>query len=221
MFKIKSLLLSAALLSAGLTAGAATTVTNLRTESMETPVGIDDSRPYFSWQMSSDRIGASQRAYRLMVAADEEALASGNLVYDSGMVYSDVSLNVPYEGAALRGSTRYFWKVRLLDESGATIESEPTWFETGLMGIGWGKAQWIGSQEIGVSKYRTFFNIDYNVRIPEGSRRAVFAYSVKDEDNYITAELDLGSPGSRASFRIDYCVEGQLRHLTAIDLGIS
>lgn len=214
------LFLTSAFLPGGSTPGEGdqkgTQIVNLRTEALETPLGIDEARPYFSWQMRSDRIGALQRAYRVMVALSEEDLRAGSLVYDSGMVRSDASLNIPYEGAALRGSTRYFWKVQVRDGEDALLESAPTWFETGLMGTGWSRAEWIGSQEMGVSRYRTFFDIDYDVQIPQGSTRAVFAYSVQDEKNWITAEYNIeGSP----EFVIDYCVEGDVRHLSTIGLG--
>ncbi|MBQ9660607.1 MAG: family 78 glycoside hydrolase catalytic domain [Bacteroidales bacterium] len=191
-------------------------IVNLRTEAMDTPLGLDEARPYFSWQMRSGRTGALQRAYRVLVALSEEDLQAGSLVYDSGMIRSDASLNIPYEGAALRPSTRYFWKVQVRDEQDALVESDPTWFETGLMGSGWSRAEWIGSQEVGVSRYRTFFDIDYDVQIPQGSSRAVFAYSVQDEKNWITAEYNIqGTP----KFIIEYCVEGDIRHLSTIDLG--
>ena len=207
---------SSLLAAAGLAipALAGTSIVNLRTESLSTPLGIDENRPYFSWQMSSDRIGAAQSTYRLTVATSEEALAAGELVYDSGVVFSSESLNIRYEGAALRASTRYFWKVAVTDEKGAAVESEPSWFETGLMGSGWSGAQWIGSSKLGVSKYRTFFNIAYDLRIPEGSGKAVFAYSVKDKDNYITVTLDVQS----RQLSVDYAVEGDLRHLSTIDV---
>ncbi|MCR4825290.1 MAG: glycoside hydrolase family 78 protein [Bacteroidales bacterium] len=194
---------------------AATQIVNLRTEAMDTPLGLDEARPYFSWQMCSDQTGALQRAYRVMVALSEQDLASGTLVFDSGIVRTDASLNIPYEGAALRGSTRYFWKVQVWDQDNRLVESAPTWFETGLMGVGWSRAQWIGSQEIGVSKYRTFFDIDYDVQIPAGSSRAVFAYSVQDEKNWITAELNVKDT---PKFIIDYAVDGDIRHLSTIDL---
>ncbi|MBQ5582001.1 MAG: alpha-L-rhamnosidase N-terminal domain-containing protein, partial [Bacteroidales bacterium] len=201
----------------GVSASAQTQIVNLRTESMETPIGIDDARPYFSWQMTSDRIGASQRAYRLTVAASQEDLAEGKFVYDSGMSFGDSSINIPYKGVALKGATRYFWKVDVMDEQGNMVSSEPSWFETGLMGLGWSRAQWIGSENIGASKYRTFFNIDYDVQIPVGSTKATFAYSVKDKNNYITVELDVAEKNA-AKFIVRYAVEGEVKTLSTIDV---
>ena len=189
---------------------AAVNLTGLRTEALQTPLGIDESRPLFSWQMQSDRTGALQRAYQLTVTEE-----GGPVVYDSGVVMSDASLNIPYYGKALKGSTRYIWKVRVLDEKNQWTESEPTWFETGLMGIGWANAKWIGSEKIGASKYRTFFLVDYDVRVQKGSGSAVFAYSVKDKDNYITVELNVSG---KPYVNIDYAVEGELRHLSKIDV---
>ncbi len=215
--RMKSLLLGLVSLFVGISAFAQTQIVNLRTESMETPIGIDDPRPYFSWQMTSDRVGASQRAYRLMVATSQEDLAEGKYVYDSGMSFGDSSINIPYKGAALKGATRYFWKVDVVDEKGNTVSSEPTWFETGLMGLGWSRAQWIGSEEVGASKYRTFFNIDYDVQIPVGSTKATFAYSVKDKNNYITVELDIAEKDA-AKFIVRYAVDGEVKTLSTIDV---
>lgn len=217
MTRFRSLIISIAALLAGVSAYAATSIVSLRTESMETPLGLDEARPYFSWQMSSDRIGASQRAYRVLVADAAEKLAEGPYMYDSGMVRSDKSLNVQYAGRALNGTTRYFWKVMVWDETGTLVESEPSWFETGLMNKGWSNAKWIGSEKLGVSKYRTFFNIDYDVHIPQGSNRGVFVYSAKDSRNYISVELDLNGKEA-ARMIINYSVDGDLRHLSTIDV---
>lgn len=187
----------------------AVSLTNLRTEALETPIGIDDTTPYFSWQLSSDKVGALQKAYQLTVA-DE----AGALVFDSGVVRSDASINIPYAGKALKGCTRYTWNVRVMDQDNEWTETATSWFETGLMENGWSNAQWIGSEALGVSKYRTFFNIDFDVQIAKGSNRAVFVYSVKDKDNYIKVELNVkDSP----KVIIDYAVEGDLRHCSTVD----
>ena len=215
MKRIQSIVLTAAALMSCALASASVSITNLRTESMVTPVGLDESRPSFSWQMSSDRIGAAQRSYRLVVAEGEDNLKAGKYVYDSGMVFSDASLNVEYEGTSLKGATRYFWKVSVVDQDGNTVESEPTWFETGLMNVGWSNAQWIGSEKVGASKYRTFFDIDYDVQVAKGSSDAVFVYSAKDENNYISVDLNVKDA---AKLVIDYSVEGKQSHLSTIDV---
>lgn len=217
LFKImiKNKLLSLlVLVSMSASAMAATSVVNLRTQSLPTPIGIDEGHPCFSWQMESDLYGASQKSYRLMVSSSLDNLQNGDFVFDSGTVGSDASVNIPYNGKALIASTRYFWKVQIKDQDGNTIVSEPSWFETGLMGSGWSKAQWIGSDKVGASKYRTYFLIDYAVRVEKGSSKAVFAYSVKDDKNYITVSLDVNAE----TIDVDYCVDGELRHLSTIDV---
>lgn len=197
----------------------AVSLCNLRTETLKEPLCIDEMRPCFSWQMASDRIGAMQKAYRVVVASTKEGLDEGKYVFDSGMILSDKSVNIPYQGEALLPSARYYWKVIVEDELGCVVESPASWFETGLMGSGWSGARWIGSSSLGVSRYRTNFNIDYKVRISRGSSRAVFAYSVKDKDNYITAEFNLGEgKDAKPSFIVRYSVEGEEKSLPAIDL---
>jgi alpha-L-rhamnosidase len=203
-FKLLMLMLSLVLYAGSY---AATSIVNLRTEYLDTPIGIDEAQPRFSWQMSSDLIGAAQNAYRIVVAVDEAKLKSGEYVFDSGKTLSDLSLGVVYRGKVLRPSTRYFWKVLVWDEKGNIIESAPSWFETGLMGTGWSRAQWIGSTEVLVSKYRTFFLVDFDLEIPKGSNRAVFVYSHKDAANYISVEVNLNGT-DKAQFIIRHVVEG-------------
>ncbi|MDR1171425.1 MAG: glycoside hydrolase family 78 protein [Bacteroidales bacterium] len=193
------------MLSAG--AFAATSIVNLRTEHLDTPIGIDEYQPRFSWQMTSDHIGAAQSAYRILVANGEDQLKAGEYVFDTGRTMSGASLGIRYLGDVLRPSTRYFWKVQVWDETGAVVESAPSWFETGLMGAGWSRAEWIGSSEVLLSKYRTFFIVNFDLEIPEGSNRAVFVYSAKDAANYISVEVNLNGAG-KAQFVIRHAVEG-------------
>ena len=182
-------------------------IVNLRTEYLNTPIGIDEAQPRFSWQMSSDRIGAVQSAYRIVVATSEKKLKLDEYVYDSSKTSSDISVGILYRGKVLSPSTRYFWKVQVWDEKGNLVESAPSWFETGLMGSGWNRAEWIGSSEVLVSKYRTFFLVDFDIEIPKENNRAVFVYSAKDPANYISVEINLNG-NNKARFIIRHVVEG-------------
>ncbi len=52
------------------------TAERLRCEYQENPLGIDAVSPRLSWTPTSDRRGAGQKAYRILVASSEATLAS-------------------------------------------------------------------------------------------------------------------------------------------------
>lgn len=122
----------------------------LRVDNLTTPLGIDDAKPSFSWQLDDPARGAQQTAYAVQVATSAEGLRAGKAdVWDSGRVGGGQSLNVRYAGPALKASTRYWWRVTVWGAHGkAYASSEPAWWETGLMSPaanedGW-PAGWIG-----------------------------------------------------------------------------
>jgi alpha-L-rhamnosidase len=117
----------------------------LRVDDMTMPLGIDDAQPRFSWQLRDSRQGARQTAYRLLVASQPELLVVGHAdVWDSGRVASVQSVGIPYAGAAIAPSTRYYWKVLVWDQAGELAPESPVcWWESGLLKQAW-RAQWIG-----------------------------------------------------------------------------
>ncbi|MDH6343503.1 alpha-L-rhamnosidase [Parabacteroides sp. PFB2-12] len=165
-------------------------IVKLQTEFMDHPIGMDVSRPRFSWKMQSDRYGAAQTAYRIVVALSQDDLAKGNYVYDTNKIDSDASIGIAYNGDALKATTRYFWKVQVWDEKNQMSESATEWFETGLLGTSWRNAQWIGSSVYNLSKYRSQFVIDYDFQIAQGSHQAVFLFGVKNPKSYISIKID-------------------------------
>ncbi len=116
---------------------------DLTCEYFENPLGIDVAAPRLSWKSSSDRRGARQSAYQIVVAASEAALNSNDLLWDSGKVASDQSLHVPYGGPALQPHQRCCWRARVWDEQDApSAWSAPARWEMGLLGSAW-PADWI------------------------------------------------------------------------------
>ena len=116
----------------------------LTTEYLHNPLGIDASRPGFSWRMESPRRGALQTAYQVQVATSEALLYSGKPdMWDSGRVVSRRSVAVPYDGKPLRSRTAYYWRVRLWDGGGAGRFSMPGTFETALLDKNDWKARWL------------------------------------------------------------------------------
>lgn len=183
-------------------------IKNLLTEYQKTPLGIDVLQPQFSWQMFSTEIGAMQTAYQLNVALSLENLTQEKYLYSTGKIKSGKSVGIIYNGNDLQPMTRYYWEVKLWDEKGHQYLSEPTWFETGLMNSGWNQAEWIGSHQASLSKYRSHYDIKYNVQIEKGSRQAVFVFGARDTANYVMAELIKGED-NQSHFIIKHLTDGK------------
>ena len=115
-------------------------VCGLQVNWLDTAFGVDKP-PVFGWRMSSKRIGAAQRAYRLSVAKDA---AFTKVVWDSGRVESPLSAGIPCPGFSFAPATRYWWRVEVETEKGGRLASAPSWFETGIGGDdGWARSKWI------------------------------------------------------------------------------
>src|SRR6478752_7599278 len=95
------------------------TPTALRCEWQTDPLAIERPDPRLSWHSSTQARSAMQTAYRIVVAADDAALAAErDLLWDSGKVASGASANVHYAGKALASCQRASWKVQVWDQDG-------------------------------------------------------------------------------------------------------
>jgi alpha-L-rhamnosidase len=123
---------------------AATSVTNLRCEYLENPLGIDVTRPRLSWTVESDQRAVKQTAYQVLVADSAEKLHDGQGdLWDSGKVASDETVQIYYDGKPLASGEQCFWKVRVWDQDGNPAESKIARWEMGLLGSDDWKAKWI------------------------------------------------------------------------------
>lgn len=73
-------------------------IIDLKVEYATTPIGIDIERPRFSWKMPAraQSKGQRQTAYALMVKDRH-----GDIVWKTGKVSNDQSLNIDYAGKPL------------------------------------------------------------------------------------------------------------------------
>jgi alpha-L-rhamnosidase len=120
-------------------------VSNLTCEYRINPLGIDVVQPRLSWQLESNQRGTRQTAYRILVAASENDLSEGGVLWDSGRISSDQSIHVNYGGPGLVSGQRVYWKVLVWDEVGREAESTPAWWEMGLLERTDWQGQWIGA----------------------------------------------------------------------------
>ncbi len=122
------------------------TVQNLLTENLTNPIGLDISQPRFSWQLISEQRNLMQTAYELRVSDEISNLTKGSkLIWDSKKVVSDSSVFVAYRGLKLKSDTRYYWQVRIWDNSGKVSDwSAPALWQTAFFSANDWKAKWIG-----------------------------------------------------------------------------
>ena len=129
------------------------TPVELRCEYLNDPLGIDVTEPRLSWQLAATDPGARgqrQSGYQVLVASTMDLLdrCKGDL-WDSGMVASDQSVHVVYQGQPLGSRVQCFWKVRVKDENGVVSQwSESARWTMGLLnGTDW-SARWIGTDKV-------------------------------------------------------------------------
>lgn len=119
-------------------------VEDLRCEYKVNPLGIDAPHPRFSWRLKSSDRGVTQTAYEIRVALSESDLSKSKLVWSSGEQRSDASIQVAYEGPALRSGQAYYWQVRVSDNHGnASGWSQSAHWEMGLLNSSDWKSRWI------------------------------------------------------------------------------
>jgi alpha-L-rhamnosidase len=107
-------------------------------EYLTNPLGIDVIKPRLSWQLSSERRGTVQSGYQIHVTGEK------GLLWDTGKVLSDQSIQVAYDGPSLHSGQRCAWQVRVWDGNGQPSDwSESAWWEMGLLEPADWLAEWI------------------------------------------------------------------------------
>lgn len=154
---------------------------NLRLEYLVEPLGLDERKPRFSWELDDERRGALQSAYRVLVASTPEELsADRGALWDSGKVASRDTCQIEYGGPDLAAWKTCYWKVQSFDGEGrATPWSAPAhWVQGPFFPNDW-KAKWIADPR----------------PAPEfsaGNRGWSSEFTAK-EDDYKWVKIDLGA----------------------------
>ncbi|PKP93809.1 MAG: alpha-L-rhamnosidase [Alphaproteobacteria bacterium HGW-Alphaproteobacteria-16] len=114
-------------------------VTDLRAEYTPELLGTQVRHPRLSWRIEG---AVRQNGYRIRAAASEDALTSGELLWDSGDVPGDATFDIAYGGLALEPMQRVWWNVEV---DGVT--SDPSWFEAGLLTADDWRGDWIEAED--------------------------------------------------------------------------
>ena len=133
---------------------------DLRTEYLESPIGLEVRRPVLSWRLPWTTRGAAQTGFRVVAASSFALLEqSGPYVWDSGRVASG-NTSAGYAGPGISSGDRLYFKVQAWDETGKpTAWSQTAFFEMGLLHAGEWKGPWMAAPGILAPLFRSTFNL--------------------------------------------------------------
>src|SRR5690625_1302178 len=140
-------------------------VYDLRSEYLDNPIGLDELKPRFSWKVKSDAKGVMQKSYHII------ASSKGQVIWDSGIVKSNESQRIRYDGEQLKSRQKVSWQVNLVveDQNGVikSANSNEAEFEMGLLYKEDWQAKWI-EPEVEVDKEARkpapYLRKEFNVR---------------------------------------------------------
>ncbi len=156
-------------------------VSHLQIENRANPLGVDNIKPRFSWQLESNQKNVLQTAFQILVSDDENLLQKniGN-VWDSKKVLANTSIQVAYKSKQLLATKKYFWKVKVWDNKGNVAESAVAYFQMGLLKeADWTNAKWIGYDEP-VDSLRIFPLVHQSGKRSWGPRRNILPMMRKE-----------------------------------------
>lgn len=126
-------------------------LSNLKCENKQNPLGIESTSPSLSWQLHSNERSVLQTAYRILVA-DNLSLLKKNIgnIWDSKKTISGQSIQVKYKGRKLQPVKTYYWKLMVWDNRNHVSDwSESSQWQMGLLSKeDWKDASWIGYEKI-------------------------------------------------------------------------
>jgi alpha-L-rhamnosidase len=177
-------------------------VLNLVCEYHENPIGIDIEKPRLSWQMNSDSQNVMQTAYEIRVANSKKNLQGGkNLIWSSGKIEDDQSVNVVYGGPKLNSMQRVYWQVRVWNNKNKVSSwSSPAFWEMGIFDNSLWTASYIAMDDITTEKKShpsQYFRNEFETSKPIKSAK-VYVTSLGVYELYLNGKKvgnDLFTPG--------------------------
>ncbi len=103
---------------------------NLTVEYKTNPIGMDEVRPRFAYNLDGDTCFQTER--RIKVTDD-----AGTVVWDTEWEETSGTIQIEYQGIPLKPFTRYNWQVRVKDEEKKVSKWGKGFFETGFLGGNW------------------------------------------------------------------------------------
>jgi len=165
-------------------------VTHLRVENMEKPLGIDTDKPRFSWQIVSSKQDVRQTSYQLVVSDDHGE------VWNTGKVESDQQLWIPYAGKKLQSGATCSWKVKVWTTAGESEWSSEEGFGIGLLDESKWRGYWIGLERLLPGEERgmhtrmaaRYLRREFQLKDKEVKRATAFVAGIGLHDFYVNGQ---------------------------------
>lgn len=139
-------------------------IKEVRCEYRKNPIGLGTKKPRFSWIINSDIPATKQTAYQMVFGRDE---SFDDIFYDTGIISSEQSVHVEYNGPELEECQRYYYKVRIWDNHGNISDwSKTNYFEIGILDTSKWIADWISTYEDDNCERSPYFRYIFEVRKP-------------------------------------------------------
>lgn len=145
-------------------------VTDLVCEYHTNPIGIDVTKPRLSWQIKTSKENFKQIAYEIRVGENIDNKTVKAIIWSSGKIVSDQSVNVEYEGEPLKSMQRAYWQVRIWDNDNRVSDwSEIAFWEMGILDSKLWSAKWIcrpnSDDNVGqVNYFRNEFTVNKKIK---------------------------------------------------------
>lgn len=99
-------------------------IEKLQINYVENPVGLDDEKPSFSWEIVSGTASVYQKSYQIKVYQVDWISKNRHLVWNSGRKRSADTTGVTYEGKELLDCTHYEWELTVWDSNGHKYKAD-------------------------------------------------------------------------------------------------
>ncbi len=167
---------------------------------VENPLAVERDAIGFTWRLQGTERGAAQTAYQILVASSRGQLqAEAGDLWATGKVASGRTASIAYAGKPLSPGLRYWWKVRIWNESGrGSVYSQPARFDTGLANSEW-KAHFIWDGTTNFNNFAYFRKSFFLPRRPALAKAYVSAHN--DYLLYLNGHLLGRGPARSDPFR--------------------
>lgn len=120
-------------------------VDDLICEYKTNPISVDAANPRLSWKIYTFTRNTKQMAYEIRVGTNAASLTKDRqLLWTTGKVFSDQSIQVPYKGQFLTSRQKCYWQVRVWNSRGRVSPwSQVNYWKMGLLKTGDWTAKWI------------------------------------------------------------------------------